>query len=262
MGITILGGYGFVGSWYTKLHYDAAVGNITSVNDREDYQVHSKDVLYFISTVDNHNVYSDPYLDINTNLITLVKVLENWRAREDAADGVFNFISSWFVESDVKGFYTSTKRCAEELLESYCKAFGLSYRIIRLANVVGPGDKKVSNKKNTLQYVIDQMKEDKDVYLHAGGEFHRDFIHAQDCVEAIELVLFKGKQNTAYNIGNGPTWSFREIVHYLHDFMNSKSKVTELDGQVVSYSMDSSPLRDLGYAPRYVEHNLYESLCR
>ena len=52
-GLTILGGGGFVGKRYVDTFYHHAIGNITSVNKRNDYSVYSSDVLYFISTVDN-----------------------------------------------------------------------------------------------------------------------------------------------------------------------------------------------------------------
>ena len=124
--LTVFGGRGFVGSEYLRQNYDAAIANIVSVNPRDDYEVHSKDVLYFISTIHNFHVFDKPFLDIETNLTTLVKVLESWRKRADSKDGVFNFISSWLVYGNQsepngvpetatcnpKGFYSITKRCA------------------------------------------------------------------------------------------------------------------------------------------------------
>lgn len=258
--LTILGGGGFVGSRYVKEFYDPAIGNIASVNKRDDYNVYSADVLYLISTVHNSNVYVDPYLDINTNLVTLIKVLENWRARTDASEGVFNFISSWFVDSEVQGFYTSTKRCAEELLVAYCKAYGLRYRILRLSNVVGPGD-KVTDKKNALQSVVRKLQNNLRVYLHGRGDFRRSYIHVKDCVRAIELIMSKGEENTIYSVCNENPWVFAEIIRYLHGYLNSESEVVELPGTVDSSHMDPERLKALGYSPKYAQNRLYESLC-
>ena len=64
-------GKGFIGSEFYKLYPDAIV------NDRNDYEIKTDQVVYFISTIDNYNVLTDPHLDIDTNLTTLIKVLES-----------------------------------------------------------------------------------------------------------------------------------------------------------------------------------------
>jgi nucleoside-diphosphate-sugar epimerase len=257
-GLTILGGKGFVGGQYVKNYYHHAVGNIVSINEREDYGVYSADVLYFISTVHNQNVYTDPFLDIDTNLTTLIKVLENWRKRPDASEGVFNFISSWFVGSDVKGFYTSTKRCAEELLIEYCKAFGLQYRILRLSNVVGPGDTKTSKVKNALQYVIGQLSRDEKVTLRP---VKRQYIHVEDCSRAIDTVIVKGEKNRVYNIGNYGLVDFAQSVEQAKNYVRSKSSIIYVPGDDNSYEMDTRDLYSLGYSPKYTGKALIETLC-
>ena len=150
MSLTIFGGTGFVGKHYVHEYYYHAVGNIVSINARNDHEVYSEDVLYLISTVTNYNVFEDVHVDINTNLTVFMDVLENWKKYQERTHkkGVFNFISSWSVYGnhkelpvsetaacDPRGFYIITKRCAEQLLIDYCLTFGLDYRILRLSNV-------------------------------------------------------------------------------------------------------------------------------
>jgi nucleoside-diphosphate-sugar epimerase len=283
MSMTVFGGKGFVGSAYVRAYYDQAVGNIVSVNDRDDLNVYSKDVLFFISTVHNYNVFKVPTLDIETNLITLVKVLENWKNRPDSKDGVFNFISSWFVYGeqkephgvlevaicDPKGFYSITKRCAEQLLVSYCATYGLKYRILRLANVIGRGDKKVSAQKNALQYMADLLVEGKDIEIYGTGSFYRDYIHVDDCATAIELILSKGQVNDIYNVGNGKTWDFQSILSYLKVISDSPSKFIYIEPkdfhkkvQIPSFYANTDKLKALGYTPKYTYGKLFSTLLR
>ena len=277
MELSVFGGSGFIGSQYIK------DWGCKHKNERGDYQVYSKDVLYFISTVDNYNVLTNPTLDINTNLLTLMSPLENWRLRPDSKDGVFNFISSWFVYGDQekphgvpetavcnpKGFYSITKRCAEQLLQSYCETYGLNYRILRLSNVVGPGDKKVSAKKNALQYMLGQLArgEDVKVYGYNGGRFHRDYMHVLDCSSALHTVLEKGDLNTVYNVGNGLTWNFVDIINYSHIALRSTSKVSLVEPkefhktvQTPSFYLNVDKLKRLGHISKYLNHDLYDSL--
>lgn len=174
--LTVLGGHGFVGSrFWNRLPCSCESQVKYTRNDREDHRIYTPDVLNFISTVHNYHIFTDPYLDIDTNLSLLIRSLEEWRERDKTGvykTGVYNFISSWFVyggegerhdveESaicDPRGFYSITKRAAEQLLISYCDTYGLSYRILRLGNVIGPGDMKASKEKNAIQYLVNQLK--------------------------------------------------------------------------------------------------------
>ena len=122
--VNVFGGYGFVGSEYCKISKNGLI-----INYRDNYEVRSAECVYFISTVDNYNVHFDNLLDINTNLVVLMKVLDSYRKyiQRTGEKGCFNFISSWFVygkdsgfgagscgiseteSCDPKGFYSITK---------------------------------------------------------------------------------------------------------------------------------------------------------
>ena len=281
-GLTILGGGGFVGSEHVRQFHHHAIGNVASVNERADYNVYSKDVLYFVSTTHNYHVFEDSALDIKTNLLTLVRVLDSWRARADSKDGVFNFVSSWFVYGntpmphavkegaacDPRGFYSITKYCAELLLRSYCDTFGLHYRILRLGNVVGPGDRKVSAKKNAVQYMLNRLKAGEPVEVYGDGSQFRDYIHVSDCVSAIDLVCAKGNIDDVYNIGNGrDAWSLRQIIEFAARELQSTSAVTFIQPkefhtkvQVKSFYMNVEKLRALGFVSQYTGERLFRSL--
>lgn len=271
--VNVFGGYGFVGSEYCNV----AKGWIK--NYRDNYQVRSANCVYFISTVDNYNVHVDSLLDINTNLVVLVKVLDEYRkyVKETGENGCFNFISSWFVygqdsgfgegargipetdSCDPKGFYSITKRCAEQLLMSYCETFGLNYRILRLANVLGKEDKKVSAKKNALQYLLAEIASNRPVDLYDSGYFYRDYIDVRDCARAIDLVVQQGEINSIYNIGNGKPIIFRDIVRYARDAMDSASELRTIEQKEFhkkvqssrSFFMNNTKLESLGYRPQY-----------
>lgn len=259
--LNVFGGKGFVGSHFVKAYPDCIV------NDRNDYQSKTNNILYFISTVDNYNVFTNPYVDIETNLITLIKVLESITDKEHA---VFNFISSWFVYGDTelparetslcnpKGFYSITKRTAEQLLISYCETFKIKYRILRLANVVSPTDIKVSAKKNAIVHMIRQLKNNEPIKLYDGGQLYRDVIDVDDCVDAIQLVLTNGDLNTIYNVGNGEPIKLYDIIHTAKDLLGSTSQITDIETpefhrivQVKSMYMDNTKLKALGYQQQY-----------
>ena len=263
--ISVFGGTGFVGSEFCK-----QFKNEVTIIDRNSFTPISEKVLYLISTVDNYNVLTDSKKDINTNLIHLMNVLDECKNKNIE----FTFISSWFVYGDTdlpakessvcrpKGFYSITKYAAELLLESYCKTFNIKYKIIRLGNVLGNSDGKISKKKNALQFLISQIKENKEINLYNNGDFYRDFIHVSDVAKGIKHIMDNGIFNETYNLGCGIPIVFKSIIDYAVEKTNSKSNIGIMEAtdfhkivQVESMYLDTSKLNELGFKP---EKNIYQ----
>jgi len=227
--ISVFGGSGFIGSTYCKQFPSKVI-------PRNDLISETPDILYFISTVDNYNVLDDVTLDIETNLIHLMKVLD---ANKENLKCI-NFISSWFVYGDTdlpanedsvckpKGFYSITKKCAEDLLISYCRTNKINYRIFRLSNVYGKNDLKVSKRKNALQYLINKIKSNESIELYHGGKFYRDYMFVDDVCRAINHLLTYGELDSIYNIGTGDKIEFLEIIQKAIKLTNSNSKIIEI----------------------------------
>lgn len=255
-------GAGFVGGEFARRYSDEVV-----TNSRDDFSPKTSKMLYFISTVDNYNIHTDPYLDIETNLILLIRTLENAR-NLFGNQFEFNFVSSWFVYGNTdfpatedsacypSGFYSITKRCAEQLLISYCQTYDIRYRILRMAGVLGVGDRKVSKKKNALQYMIRQLSHGEIVSLYE-GKIIRDLIDVRDAAKALYLAISFGDVDSIYNIGNGYGYSMEDIVYEIQRHLQSgtiqRVPVPEFHKkvQVRDMYMDNSKLVSLGYVPDY-----------
>lgn len=271
--ITVYGGNGFIGNTFCETIPSHKMGR-NEIHPPEG----TKTIVYFISTIDNYNVLTNPYIDIETNLTHLMRVLEACKGR----DIDFIFISSWFVYGEVelpasedaycnpKGFYSITKRTAEQLLESYSKTFGMKYKIIRLGNVIGNSDEKVSKKKNALQYLINELKAGRDINLYYGGEFYRDFIHVEDVVTGIKLISEKGNNAEIYNLSTGDKLIlFREIIDYIHLRLKTQSKIGTMEPtdfhkivQVKSIVLDTKKIKALGFKPKYRTFDAVEKLIK
>lgn len=249
-------GNGFIGSNFSKRY-------VCTINDRNDLVPKTNEILYLISTTDNYNLKTNPYIDIETNLITLIRVLENCKYLNNVT---FNFASSWFVygnagdnvtEEEVcnpEGFYSITKHTAERLLETYCKEFGINYRILRFANVIGPGDKSVSPKKNVLSFLTRRLLNNEPITIQHNGDFYRDYIHVNDVCDAVNTIIRKGKLNEIYNIGNALI-RFGDAIEYIVDKTHSSSKITyscdDHSSKPYSTIMNCDKLRALGFHCKY-----------
>jgi nucleoside-diphosphate-sugar epimerase len=262
--ICIYGGTGFVGSVFAKMFPN------TIVQGRDELIPQTRNLINFVSTTDNYNVFDAPTLDIAVNEVFMIEVLEE--ARKKYGDlFTFNMISSWFVYGDTeqpsketspcnpKGFYSITKRAAEQLLISYCETHGIHWRILRLANVLGIEDKKVSAKKNAIQFLIRRIINDEPIGLYNGGNFIRDYIDVRDACFAINGVITKGKVNEIYNISNGVPLKFIDLINMAIDIMEKQEpymqsvppsefhKIVQVENMV----LDNTKLKELGYRPRY-----------
>ena len=265
--ISVFGATGFIGSRFCELYADQTIKV-----PKYEFSSPTKNVLYFISTVDNYHIHNNLHVDIDTNLTTLMKLLENLKetyAPEEAP--VINFISSWFVYGQNEntpfkedsycnptGFYSITKRCAEQMLICFCETFGYRYRILRLANVIGEGDQKISKKKNALQYMIKEIVDGNDVDLYYGGEVLRDYIYIDDVCKGIKLVVDKGELNQIYNIGSGIPSKFLDLVNTAISVAKSTSKINNIPAtkfhnivQVRNSYLDIDKLSKLGFKIEY-----------
>jgi nucleoside-diphosphate-sugar epimerase len=214
-------------------------------------------VLYLISTTHNYDTWQ---VNLDTNIQCLLEVLQHHR-KED----IFSFCSSWFVYGDVPlpayehmqpnprgGNYNLTKLWAEQLVQDYCGEHGIPWKIFRLANVFGKGD-KFSNKKNALQYLIDQMRQNIDIHLYNDGMFYRDYIH----VDSVCRMLYEGMRKLPpcriYNVGSGRSILFRDLILLAHTVLESKSRILRMEPpkkhtriQVKSFRMSVEKINSYG----------------
>ena len=273
MSLSVYGTTGYIGTKYCN---DIKRQKLEKVK-KGNYKASYEEILYFISTNSNYNIFSDPHVDINTNLNYLVSVLESNKEKCKT----FNFISSWFVYGDTDlpaktnspcrptGFYSITKKCAEDLLISYCKTFKIDYRIIRLCNVYGGIDKNSSRKKNALHFMVEELINNNDVKLYSGGEVIRDYMHISDVVSAIDLIIEKGDKNKIYNVGSGVPSKIGDIIAQAKDFIGSKSKVYPVEipefhkiVQVKDMYLDVTDLEKLGFKRKVSIEEGVKKLCK
>jgi len=273
--INLFGGTGFIGKKFHDLYKNEVI-----LNERNNYIPQTNNILYFISTVDNYNIHKDLQIDIDTNLKILMNVIEHIKYNKNA---VFNFVSSWFVygqnpdipfqeentSCNPTGFYSITKLCAEQMLTCFCNTFDIKYRILRLANVLGEGDNKISAKKNALQFMVKEIVNNKDVHLYYGGEVLRDYIYVDDVCEGIKLCLDKAPTNQIINIGSGSPSRFLDIINKTIKKTDSKSRIINIEPtkfhnivQVRHSYLDTAKIRSYGFEPKYNMDQILEKLIQ
>lgn len=267
--LNIFGSSGFIGSNFVKRYPYKSVPIQSGLTIGEE----ALDFLYLRSTTDNYNIFKDLNLDIEVNLSRLMDCLQNIEDKK-----TFNFVSSWFVYGsgyqsslnkanensycDPSGFYSITKRAAEQLTKSYCDTYNKNYRIIRLCNVIG-GDSGANKKKNATEFLISKIINNEDIEIYDGDNY-RNYLHVDDVCDAINLIVEKGDLNTIYNVGANSSHRLIDLMEYVIQQTNSRSKIklvaTPRFHQIVQtrdFFMDTRKLAGLGFAPKYT---IYEAL--
>jgi nucleoside-diphosphate-sugar epimerase len=268
--ISVYGATGFIGSTFCNM-FPKDVIEVP----REKRVPQSRNILYLISTVSNYNVFDNIHLDVDTNLTVLLDVLQHCKENNI----IFNYVSTGFVYGsdivyakeddpcDPRGFYSITKRTAEQLLISYCKTFDIKYRIMRIANVYGQ-DKTVSSKKNVLGFLIELMKENKPITLYDDGMQLRDYMHVSDICHALKLVVDNGEVNEIYNIASGTALPFREIIETVKNILGSQSELLSVEtpkfnqiAQAKNFALNADKLKSLGFEQEVSLLDGLHSIC-
>ena len=268
--ISVYGATGFIGGTFCNLFPDEVIEIPKHQRNPE-----SKDILYLISTTTNHNMLTNLTIDVDTNLRVLLETLEHCKDNQLT----FNYVSTGFVygsdiidakETDVvnpRGFYSITKRTAEQLITSFCEVNEVNYRIMRLANVSGQ-DKTVSSQKNVLGFLVSLMRDNKELTLYNNGDDLRDYMHVTDVCRAIKIVMDKGEVNTIYNIASGLPLPFRNILETIRERIKSQSKFTSVEiprfnrlSQPKNFSLNVDKLKSLGFEPKLSLEDIVEELC-
>jgi nucleoside-diphosphate-sugar epimerase len=268
--ISVFGGTGFIGGTFSRMYEE----NVTLIS-RDIRNFHTNEVLYFISTTTNQSIFKDLHVDIDTNLKLFVDFLFNCKYR----DVTINFISSGFVygndiidakENDCcnpTGFYSITKRCAEQLLISFCETFDIKYRILRIGNVYGL-DRTISPGKNVLAYMIGLLKRGEQIKLYDGGNFLKDYMFVDDICRSIKLIIDSGNINQIYNISSGESLSFRKIIENAKSIVNSSSEIIDAPIpsdqkfiQVKNMTLNNDKLKSLGFHCNTTFNTGLQTLC-
>jgi nucleoside-diphosphate-sugar epimerase len=112
-------------------------------------------------------------------------------------------------------FYSLSKKLSEEICISYEKNYGMEIPILRLFNVFGPRQDIHRKSPPLLNYLVRELKNNRQPVLHSNGEQKRDYIHINDVIEAFTICLTNpNAKNNIFNISSGNLLSVKNIVRY------------------------------------------------
>jgi UDP-glucose 4-epimerase len=132
--------------------------------------------------------------------------------------------------------YAFQKYEVEKYLELLSTKYPLDYVCLRYFNPYGPRSFNPENKFNAYSSVVGiflyRYQNKLPLLITGNGSQKRDFIHVSDLANANYLAAIQPeKLNTAFNIGNGSTYSILEVAKMIsdkYDFIEKREGESEI----------------------------------
>jgi GDP-L-fucose synthase len=166
--------------------------------------------------------------------------------------------------------YAIAKIAGMELVNCIRHQYGRNYFSVMPTNLYGPGDNFHPENSHVLPALIRRFVEAKsqnasEVVIWGSGTPLREFLHVDDCADAIVHLMETVKKGTLetlppakdgwyhVNVGSGSEVSIGDLAQVISDAVGYKGKLrfdrTKPDGTPRKL-MDNSLLRQLGWNPR------------
>ncbi len=107
--------------------------------------------------------------------------------------------------------YAISKLAIEKYLALYEHFYGLSFRVLRVANPFGPFQVPAKN-QGVIAALISGALHDEQIEIWGDGTVVRDYIYVDDVVEALECAAFDQSNMRIFNIGSGQGRNLRQVI--------------------------------------------------
>lgn len=121
--------------------------------------------------------------------------------------------------------YDEGKRFGEALVKAYEREYGLKNIILRLFNTYGPRMRGGDFYGRVVDRFIQQAIHGDPITVYGDGKQTRSFSYVSDVVEAVVILLNKGKSGEVYNIGNDAETSIIDFASMVRRICKSSSKI-------------------------------------
>jgi dTDP-glucose 4,6-dehydratase len=147
--------------------------------------------------------------------------------------------------------YAASKAGGELQCHAFVETYRLPVVIARPANNIGPRQYP----EKAVPLFVTNALDDQPLPIYGEGRQVRDRLYVDDHCEALDLLLHQGEIGEAYNISADNERTNIDVAETILDLLEKPRSlirfVEDRPGHDQQYSMDSSKLRALGWAPRH-----------
>jgi UDP-glucose 4-epimerase len=296
--VLVTGGTGFIGSHITdllaQLGYQVIVvdnlsqSNLSHLNrkarfyklditDSSLYAVLAREkpdvIIHQAAQVNVHQSVKDPISDVRTNILGTLNLL-NGAVKLGIKKMIYASTCAVYGEPQTDPIdethpvnpssgYGLSKWTGECYIRLYHQMHGLSYTILRYANVYGPRQ-GVYGEGGVVSIFNKQLENGSSAVIYGDGTQTRDFVYVKDVARANVQALAKGDQDT-FNIGTGQAVSILELYQLMEELIQVKRPPKHADarpGDIRHSRLDNQKAKlILDWSPSYtLKEGLKETL--
>jgi dTDP-glucose 4,6-dehydratase len=157
--------------------------------------------------------------------------------------------------------YSASKAGGDLQVLAYVRTYGVDACITRGANTYGPRQYP----EKFLPLFITNAFDGLPLPVYGDGHQRREWLHVADHCAGIDVVLREGKPGEIYNVG-GQERENMDVVRRILDLTGASPDLVRMvddrPGHDRRYSIDSTKLRSLGWAPQHsLESGLAETVA-
>jgi dTDP-glucose 4,6-dehydratase len=146
--------------------------------------------------------------------------------------------------------YSAAKSAGDLLVPAYARSFGVNASITRGSNTYGPNQYP----EKFIPLFATNALDGEPLPLYGDGRQVRDWLFVDDHCAGIEVVLHEGAPGEIYNVGGGDEHENIDVAGEIIELVGADRallrRVPDRPGHDRRYSVDSSKLRSLGWAPQ------------
>ncbi len=226
-------------------------------------------VYHLVSTTLPKTSNDNRLYDLETNVAGTLTLLELVKASRPPMKIVF--VSSGGTvygiprEVPIKETHPTDPICAygigklaiEKYLHLYHVLDGIEYRVLRLANPYGEGQRPTSG-QGIVTVCLEKVLRGEPIEIWGDGRVVRDYLYVGDAMEAFLKVTFYSGVHRVFNIGSGQGKSVLEVLSAVEAVAGRRLSRRVLSGRdfdVPANVLDISRAREhLGWKPRTTLH--------
>tara|TARA_R110002124_G_scaffold287353_1_gene473628 strand:- start:522 stop:1472 length:951 start_codon:yes stop_codon:yes gene_type:complete len=155
-------------------------------------------------------------------------------------------------------WYAIAKIAGIKLAQAYRKQYGRDYISAMPTNLYGPGDNFDLASSHVLPALIRKAHEakrrgDAEIVIWGTGSPLREFLHADDCADALVFLLKSYSSHEHVNVGSGKDISILELTRLVCEVVGFEGQIShdlsKPDGTPRKL-MSADKLRGMGWAPK------------
>lgn len=170
-------------------------------------------------------------------------------SEEDLLTGPLEPTNEWYAIAKIAGL---------KLAQAYRREYGCNFISAMPTNLYGPGDNFDLSTSHVLPALIRKAHDarthgDDALTIWGTGTPRREFLHVDDCADALVHMMKTYSGDLHLNVGTGEDIAIRDLAHLVAEIVGFRGEIrndlSKPDGTPRKL-LDVSRLRNLGWSPR------------